>query len=70
MSFETPEKRKEGNKMKAFEVATQLDEIFGDRIEDRLTVDHSIEVLAQAINFMGQNTRERLKMALEKAGRS
>ena len=61
MSFEDTPEKKESKRDKAFEIAGQLDDIFGDRLENRLTVDHSLEVLAQSIRFMGANTRERLR---------
>lgn len=67
MSFENTPEKKEAGRDSAHEVAGQLDDIFGTRIEDQHQIDHKLEVLAQAIRFMGQNTRERLKMALEMA---
>ncbi|HCR52145.1 TPA: hypothetical protein DIV48_00670 [Candidatus Kaiserbacteria bacterium] len=67
MAFENTPERKEASRNKAFEVAGQLNDIFGTRIENGLQVDHQLEVLAQAIRFMGQNTRERLKRALDMA---
>jgi hypothetical protein len=70
MSLENP-RSPEGSSAEAIEIANQLDAIFGEVLDaDQHARSRSIEVLGEAINYMSQNNRERLKLALAKSEQS
>jgi hypothetical protein len=58
MAFEAKDSKE--HEAKAFEVAGQLDDI---------TIKNDLGTLEKAIRYMGQNTRDSLKRALEMAER-